>query len=29
MRIGIPKEITPDERRVACTPRIAKRLCQA
>ena len=29
MRIGIPKEITPHERRVACTPRIAKRLCQA
>ncbi len=29
MRIGIPKEITPLERRVACTPRIAKRLCQS
>ena len=29
MRIGIPKEVTPLERRVACTPRIAERLCQA
>jgi NAD(P) transhydrogenase subunit alpha len=29
MRIGIPKEVTPSERRVACTPRIAERFCQA
>ena len=29
MRIGIPKEIHPGERRVAITPRTAKRLCQA
>jgi NAD(P) transhydrogenase subunit alpha len=29
MRIGIPKEVNPLERRVACTPKIAKRLIEA